>query len=129
MEILGNDADEARVCAIIKGKMTHPLDMKFVENMYTLDAVVSYIFSKYVNDASVIRGQLMTVERLSLPTSDVQTLKNLEIIIPNIQGIEEAGMLDKVTLEQMQMMEKRVFRADKLDDYLKEKITIMAKYQ
>ena len=84
MDRMPEDVDSSRICAIIKAKLVHPMDVRQTESIYQLTPLLSYKFFKFIQDPLIIKSHLLPIERLQTPTNDIGVIRNLDVIMPII---------------------------------------------
>ena len=56
------------------------------------------------------------------PTGDIKAIKNIDTILSIIDTIKMAGLMDRITLNMLNVIESKAVAANRLDDFLRQKI-------
>ena len=59
------------------------------------------------------------------PTGDVKAIKNIDTILTIIDTIKLAGVMDRITLNMLQVIESKAVAANRMDEYLWQKIEMV----
>ena len=117
---LPKTCDEMLLYMTIKESMVNSIDIHNIKSIYTLAALIKYVYGRYASDMNIIQNAMRPILNLLPPTGDVKAIKNIDTILTIIDTIKLAGPMDRITLNMLQVIESKAVAANKMDEYLNE---------
>jgi hypothetical protein len=112
------DADETRICQMVKDSIVNRRDKKFIEAETDLRVVMSYMFSSYVENGDLIVSTLSRLTKLPDPDNLSQALYNSEEIYRTLQKLDTIGVLAKEESQYLMVLEIKAIDSEGRRSYL-----------
>ena len=122
-EGLPKTCDDMLLTNAIKDSMVNPLDIHSLKSIYTMAGLMKHVYTRYVSDMNIILSAMRPIFNLSPPTGDVKASKN---ILSIIDTIKMAGLMDRITLNTLNMIESEAVAKERIDDFLRQMIEMVA---
>ena len=63
--------------------------------------LIKYVYGKYVSDMNIIQSAMRPILYLLPPNGDIRAIKNIDTILPIIDTIKLAGLMDRIMLNML----------------------------
>ena len=75
---------------------------------------------------NIILSAMRPIFNLSPPTGDVKAIKNIDTILGIIYTIKMAGLMDRITLNMLNVIESKAVAKERIHDFLRQRIEMVA---
>ena len=84
------------------------------------------VYTRYVSDMNIILSAMRPIFNLLPPTGDIKAIKNIVTNLSIIDTIKMAGLMDRITLNMLNVIESKAVAANILDDFIRQKIEMVS---
>ena len=74
---------------------------------------------------NIFLSAMRPIFNLLAPTGDVKAIKNIDTILSIIDTIKAAGLMDRITLNMLNVIESKAVAKERIDAFLREKIEMV----
>ena len=84
-----------------------------------MPGLMKYVYSRYVSDMNIIQSAMRPIFNILPPTGDVKAIINIDTILTIIDTIKMAGVMDRITLNMLSVIESKAVAPNRLDEILR----------
>ena len=83
-----------------------------------MSGLMKYVYNRYVSDMKIIQSAMRPIFNLLPTTGDIKAIKNIDTILTIINTIKMAGLMDRITLNMLSVIESKAVAPNRLDEFL-----------